>query len=179
MKKKFPVGEEKYELKDSHFNGYEYKGYNVKTNLVVEGQYEYKPLTLSSPVEVYGAFRKLENSDKERFYSVFLDAKNKVIGVEMVSQGSLNSSPVHPREVYKSALLASAASVIFVHCHPSGDPEPSGSDRMITNQLEEAGNLLGIQVLDHVIIGRDEFYSFADRGEMFANIKEKSREEKR
>jgi len=179
MKKKLPVVGDKYELKDSHFDGYEYKGYNVKTNLVVEGQYDYKPLTLFSPVEVYRAFRKLESSDKERFYSVLLDVKNKVIGVEMVSQGSLDFSNVHPREVYKSALLASAASVIFVHCHPSGDPEPSGSDRMITSQLEEAGNLLGIDVLDHVIIGRDEFYSFADRGELFINAKEKAEKEEK
>jgi len=164
-------------LKDSYFDGYEYKGYNVRTNLVIEGQYEYKPLTLSTPVEVYRAFRKLESSDKEKFYSVLLDAKNKVIGVEMVSQGSLDSSPVHPREAYKSALLSSAASVIFVHCHPSGDPEPSGSDRMLTTQLEEVGNLLGIEVLDHVIIGRDEFYSFADKGELFAKIREKAKEE--
>lgn len=115
----------------------------------------------------------------KRNNSVLLDAKNKVIGVEMVSQGSLGSSQVHPREVYKSALLASAASVIFVHCHPSGDPEPSGSDRMIMSQLEEAGSLLGIEVLDHVIIGRDEFYSFADKGELFANIKEKAKEEQK
>jgi len=86
----------------------------------------------------------------------------------MVSQGSLDSSPVHPREVYKSALLASAASVIFVHSHPSGDPEPSISDREITRQLKEAGELLGIEVLDHVIIGQDEYYSFADKDELWA-----------
>lgn len=126
------VKEDKFELKDSYFDGFEYKGYHVRTNLVIEGQNEYKPLKFSNPAEVYNAFKKLRISDKERFYSVLLDTKNKVIGVEMVSQGSLDSSPVHPREVYKSALLSSAASVIFVHSHPSGDPEPSISDREIT-----------------------------------------------
>lgn len=158
--------EEKIELKDSYFNGYEYKGFHVRTNLVIEGQNEYKPLVLSNPAEVYHAFKKLATSDKERFYSILLDAKNKVIGVDMVSQGSLNSSQVHPREVYKSALLSSAASIIFVHSHPSGDPEPSISDKEITKQLKEAGELLGIEVLDHVIIGRDEYYSFADKDEI-------------
>ena len=158
--------EEKTELKESYFDGYEYRGFKVRTSLVIEGQNEYRPLKLDNPAEVYSAFRKLASSDKERFYSILLDAKNKVIGVDMVSQGSLSSSQVHPREVYKSALLASAASVIFVHSHPSGDPEPSFSDREITKQLYQAGELLGIEVLDHVIIGRDEYYSFADKDEI-------------
>jgi DNA repair protein RadC len=95
-----------------------------------------------------------------------LDTKNKVIGVDMVSQGSGTSSLVHPAEVYKSALLASVASVIFVHSHPSGDPEPSIADKELTRQLKEAGDLLAIEVLDHVIIGRGEFHSFADKGEL-------------
>ena len=162
--------ESKIELKDSYFDGYEYKGFQVRTNLVIEGQNEYRPLKLDNPAEVYHAFKKLANSDKERFYSILLDAKNKVIGVDMVSQGSLNSSQVHPREVYKSALLTSAASVIFVHSHPSGDPEPSLSDREITKQLKEAGDLMGIEVLDHVIIGMDKYYSFADKEEIIPTI---------
>ena len=108
----------------------------------------------------------LAGADKEKFYSVLLDTKNKVIGVDMVSQGSLESAPVAPREVYKAALLASAASVIFIHSHPSGDPEPSFSDIELTRQLKQVGQLMGIQVLDHVIIGRGKFYSFADKGEL-------------
>jgi len=84
----------------------------------------------------------------------------------MVSQGSLNSSPVHPREVYKPAILNSAASVILVHSHPSGESEPSVSDRELTRQLEQVAEVMGIEVLDHVIIGRDEYYSFADKGEL-------------
>ena len=154
------------ELKESCFDGYEYKGYKVRTKLVIEGHKEYKPLKLSSSSDVYSTFKKLVESDKEKFYSIFLDPKNKVIGVDMVSQGSMDSSPVHPREVYKSALLASAANVIFVHGHPSGDPEPSYSDKEITKILRQAGELLQITVLDHVIVGLDRFYSFADKGEL-------------
>lgn len=162
------VKEDRIELKDSYFDGYEYKGYKMRTKLVIEGQDEYKPLKFSCSEEVYNAFKNLHESDKEKFYAIHLDSKNKVIGVDMVSQGSADSSPVHPREVYKSALLASAASIIFVHSHPSGDPEPSYSDREITMQLKKAGELLGIEVLDHVIIGRGEFYSFADKGELWS-----------
>lgn len=154
------------ELKESCFDGYEYKGYKVRTKLAIEGHKEYKPLKLSNSNEVYSAFKKLVESDKEKFYSIFLDPKNKVIGVDMVSQGALDSSQVHPREVYKSALLASASSVIFVHGHPSGDPEPSLSDKEITRILRQAGELLQINVLDHVIVGRDRYYSFADKGEL-------------
>ena len=146
------LNKDKIEMKDSYFDGYEYKGYKVKTKLAIEGLNEYKPLQISGPADVYNAFKNLIESDKERFYSVFLDVKNKVIGVDMVSQGTLNSSPVHPREVYKSALLASAASVIFVHSHPSGDPTPSVTDREITTKLKQAGELMEIDVLDHVII---------------------------
>lgn len=157
---------DKTNLKDSFFDGYEYKGYKVRTKLVIEGHREYKPIKIANSREVYETFKKLVESDKERFYSLFLDPKNKVIGVEMVSQGSLESSPVHPREVYKSALLASASSLIFVHSHPSGDPEPSLADKEITRLLKSAGELLQIGVLDHVIVGLNKYYSFADRGEL-------------
>jgi DNA repair protein RadC len=156
------IAKEDLELKDSYFDGYEYQGYRVRTKLVIEGDGDYKPIKFATPAEVYQAFRNLADSDKERFYTVHLDTKNKVLGIEMVSQGSLDYSPVHPREVYKSALLASAASIIFVHSHPSGDPNPSAADRKITEQLIRAGNLMGIEVLDHVIIGRDGYYSFSD-----------------
>jgi DNA repair protein RadC len=156
------IREDDLELKESYFDGYEYNGFRVRTKLVIEGDSEYKPLRFTTPAEVYHAFKNLGESDKERFYSIHLDNKNKVLGVEMVSQGCLDSSPVHPREVYKSALLSSAASIIFVHSHPSGEPDPSISDRAITEQLVRAGRLMGINVLDHVIIGRDGYYSFSD-----------------
>ena len=153
-------------LKDSGFDGFEYKGYKVKTKLVVEGHSKYRPLKLGSSHEVYGAFRSLSDSDRERFYAVLLDMKNGVIGVDMVSQGSANTSVVMPMEAFKPALLASAPSVLFVHSHPSGDPDPSMADMEITRQLVQVGEMLGVKVLDHVIIGREKFYSFADKGNL-------------
>jgi DNA repair protein RadC len=84
----------------------------------------------------------------------------------MVSLGSLTGSLVHPREVFKGALLSSAASVILLHNHPSGDPKPSAEDREVTRKLVEAGKLLGVPVLDHVIIGERSYYSFRETGEL-------------
>lgn len=158
--------EDDIELKDSYFDGFEYKGYKIRTKLVIEGQNEYKPLKFSCSGDVYNAFKNLHETDREKFYAIHLDTKNNVIGVDMVSQGSLSSSPVHPREVYKPAILNSAASIILVHSHPSGEPEPSISDRELTIQLEQVAEVMGIEVLDHVIIGRGEYYSFADKGEL-------------
>jgi DNA repair protein RadC len=116
--------------------------------------------------EIYHHFRRLAECDRERFYACLLDTKNHVIGVDLVSQGSLESASVHPREVCKSALLASASSVLFVHNHPSGDPEPSISDKALTKSLADAGKLLNINVLDHVIIGMGRYYSFANKSEL-------------
>jgi DNA repair protein RadC len=158
---------EEFELKDSYFDGFEYKGYRVSTKLVVEGLDEYKPLRLSCATDVYNAFRHLHESDREKFYAVHLDGKNKVIGVDLVSQGTLDCAPVHPREIFKSAFLNSACSLIFVHAHPSGDPEPSTGDRELTEQLERIADIMGIDVLDHVIIGREGYYSFSDQGELW------------
>ncbi len=161
MKKYAETGKSEFELKDSYFDGYEYKGFKVRTKLVIEGCEEYKPLKISNSADIYNTFKNLRESDKERFYSIHLNGTNNVIGVEMISQGSVDSSIVHPREVYKSALLSSAAGLIFVHSHPSGNPIPSLEDRQITKRLKEAGKLLGIKVLDHVIIGYDDYYSFS------------------
>ncbi len=101
---------------------------------------------------------------REQFQVVLLDQKNKIIKDVMVSQGSLTASIVHPREVFHFAIRDSAASIICVHNHPSGDPQPSREDRTLTTRLGDAGRLLGIQVLDHIIVGRDTYMSFADEG---------------
>jgi len=102
----------------------------------------------------------LLKSDREKFICLHLNIKNQIISFEVVSTGSLTSSIVHPREVYKGAILSNAASVIFMHNHPSGDPEPSNDDLEITERLEKAGNILGIDVLDHIIVASGGFYSF-------------------
>jgi DNA repair protein RadC len=97
---------------------------------------------------------------------MLLDRKNQVIGLHTVSIGSLTASVVHPREVYKVAILANAAAVIFGHNHPSGDPTPSQEDRTLTARLVAAGKLLGFGVCDHVIVGdgSQRYFSFADEG---------------
>lgn len=97
---------------------------------------------------------------------VLLDNKNRIMKELTISSGSLTSSIVHPREVFNPAIKESAASVIFVHNHPSGDPEPSTEDIQITHRLIEAGNIVGIKVLDHIIIGNEKFISFKDKGIM-------------
>ena len=105
----------------------------------------------------------LADVDREHFVIILLNQKNRIIGVNTVSIGSLTASVVHPREVFKGAILANAASIVCGHNHPSTDCQPSKEDRAITTRLVEAGRLLGISVLDHVIIGGDgRYFSFAD-----------------
>ena len=107
---------------------------------------------------------RLRDLRKEGFLVLLLDARNALIRGVTVSVGSLTASTVHPREVFKPAILDSAASVIFVHNHPSGDPTPSQDDLKITGQLVEAGQVLDIKVPDHIIVGRKSFTSLAGKG---------------
>jgi DNA repair protein RadC len=118
----------------------------------------------TSPEQVYETFRFLMKETKEYFFTLHLDGKNRIICVDMVSVGSLNQSIVCPREVFKSALLSSSAAIILLHQHPSGDPTPSREDMEITRRLKEAGELLNIRVLDHVVVGDGSFVSFVERG---------------
>jgi DNA repair protein RadC len=105
---------------------------------------------------------KLKDYHKEHFYIISLNSRNHSIAE--VSVGNLNTSIVHPREVFAEAIKNKAASVIFVHNHPSGDPEPSEDDLVITKRLVEAGKILGIEVGDHIIITKNGFFSFKDKG---------------
>lgn len=107
---------------------------------------------------------RLRDIKKEEFRCVLLDTKNRVIREETVSTGSLTASLVHPRETFKTAVRESAAAVIFVHNHPSGDTKPSQEDILLTRRLVQAGDLLGIKVLDHVIVGDGGHFSFRDSG---------------
>lgn len=125
-----------------------------------------KPV-IRSPQEVCNlVMEEMCYLDREHFRVVLLNTKNRVLDVETVSIGSLNSSLVHPREVFKRAVQRSAAALILVHNHPSGDPSPSPEDVEITRRLCEAGRVLGIEVLDHIIIGDHLFISFKERGLM-------------
>jgi len=101
---------------------------------------------------------------KEHFVCLFLNTKNHIIGKETLSMGTLNASLVHPREVFRAAIRSSSASIICLHNHPSGDPSPSKEDIQITQRLVEAGTLLGIEILDHLIIGDDKFVSLKEQG---------------
>ena len=98
----------------------------------------------------------------EQFRILLLDTKNQVKKIDIISEGTLNASIVHPREVYKSAVLNSASCIMLVHNHPSGDPNPSREDVNITNRLVEAGDLMGITVLDHIVIANRNYYSFKE-----------------
>jgi DNA repair protein RadC len=106
----------------------------------------------------------LAHVDREHFMVLLLNRKNTLIGIHIVSVGSLTASVVHPREVFKAAILGNAAAIICAHNHPSGDPHPSQEDRTLTARLVQAGKLLGIDVLDHVIVGdgTNTHFSFAD-----------------
>jgi len=122
------------------------------------------PKVIHGPDDVVALLgRKLRTEQREHFLVLLLNARHEVIGKETVSIGSLNASIVHPREVFKPAVVQSAASVILVHNHPSGDPEPSDEDVSITKRLVECGELLGIGVLDHVIVASRGVVSFRSR----------------
>ena len=119
----------------------------------------------TSPSQVFDTFQFLQRETKEYFIALHLDGKNRILCIDMVSVGSLNQSIVHPRETLKNSLLSSAAAIILIHNHPTGDPAPSSEDIAITKRLREAGEIIGIKILDHIIIG-DTYMSFVERGVM-------------
>ena len=119
---------------------------------------------VTSSREVYQMFKHLVSNPREVFLCLHLDSKNKIVCVDTVSQGSLNASIVHPRELFSSAILSASAALILVHQHPSGDPEPSREDIDLTSRLQDGAKLLGIRILDHIVIGEGRYISFADRG---------------
>jgi len=120
---------------------------------------------ISSPEDVYRRlFPRMREQKKEMFIELCLDTKNHILKEEVISLGSLNANVVHPREVFKLALTESAAHIIVAHNHPSGDPAPSREDIEITKKLVETGNIMGITVLDHVIIGDGRHFSMKEAG---------------
>ncbi len=122
---------------------------------------------INTPHNVYEiASSYLEGADREHFVVIMLDTKNQVIGINTVAIGVLASCPIHPREVFKPAILANAAGIILLHNHPSGDVTPSQDDLMLTRRLKEAGEILGIQVVDHVILGYANYASLKERGQI-------------
>ena len=106
----------------------------------------------------------LGNKKKEHFKVLSLDSRNKLISIDNVSVGTINTNLVHPREVFKTAIQHLAVSIILVHNHPSGDTEPSEADLEITKRLIKSGKIMGIDILDHIIITKNKFFSFKDKG---------------
>jgi len=126
---------------------------------------ELKNFDIKGPEAVVKALRaSIKDKAKEHFKLILLNPRNKIIGISTISIGTLNASLVHPREVFKDAITHSAASVVLAHNHPSGDPEPSEDDIEITKKLVESGKILGIEVIDHIIIGKNDYYSFKAKG---------------
>jgi DNA repair protein RadC len=119
----------------------------------------------TDPAQVFNLFSFLQQETKEYFIALHLDGKNRIVCFDIVSVGSLNQSIVHPRELFKTALLSSAAALILVHNHPTGDPTPSREDLSITKRLCEAGEIIGVKVLDHIVCG-SSYYSFVSNGLM-------------
>ncbi len=120
---------------------------------------------ITSPEDVFNyMMEEMRYLEQEEFRIILLNIKNKVLGVETVFRGGLNSSIVHPREIFRLALRRSAASLILLHNHPSGDPTPSGEDISVTRRLVDAGEIMGINILDHIVMGEGRFLSFREKG---------------
>ena len=150
----------------------EYKTYMKWSKLMIvkdSGKEAVKRYSITSSKDIYNlATRTLSayfgGHNREEFVIILLDGKNRMSTIHSVSVGCLTASIVHPREVFKMAILGNAASLILCHNHPSGDANPSNEDIEITKRLVAAGDLLGIKILDHVIIGEGSYVSFADKG---------------
>ncbi|MDO8685675.1 MAG: JAB domain-containing protein, partial [Clostridiales bacterium] len=117
---------------------------------------------ISSPEDIYKYVKSMQDYDREFAKVLYLDTKNQVTGIEVVSVGSLNAAIVHPREVFKGAMLNNAASIVFIHNHPSGNPEPSREDVQLSAKLKETGKIVGIDVLDSLVVGKERYYSMKE-----------------
>ena len=122
----------------------------------------YRPVIAGSADAARLLQGRMRGLDREHFFVLFLNPKHAVLGMVTVSIGTLSSSLVHPREVFKQAIKRSASAVILAHNHPSGNCEPSKEDLQVTKRLKDAGELVGIEVIDHLIIGEDRYYSFCE-----------------
>ena len=131
----------------------------LSLRLVREGSILYQTRRISSPKDAVGIGQQfLEDADREQVIVCCLDTKNQPLSISVVSMGILNSSLIHPREIFKTAILTNAASLILYHNHPSGETEPSTEDINITKRIKEAGVLMGIELIDHIIIGSEGRY---------------------
>lgn len=137
----------------------------VSIKMVKESSILYDIRKIQAPKDAVELGKRfLEESDREQLLVCCLDAKNQPTAINVVSVGNLNNSLVHPREVFKPAILSNSASIILFHNHPTGDPTPSKEDTNITERLQECGAILGIKLIDHIIIGDNSYYSLKENG---------------
>jgi len=143
-----------------------YKPLDLSLNIRLGETYDTKtdPHRLSSAVEVYELTKDYAKADREVMLIVMVDCKNDLIHLETHTIGAIDSAQVYPREIFRSLLLKNATAFMLVHNHPSGDPEPSLADRELTRELNEGAKVLGIKMLDHVVLGKERYYSFSDQG---------------
>ena len=135
----------------------------VSIKMVREGSTKYENRKIETPFDAYVLLKNfLEDSDREKLLVVCLDTKNQPINICTVSVGTLNSSLVHPREVFKTAILSNSNQIMLAHNHPSGISAPSNEDKAMTSRIKDAGVILGIELIDHIIIGRNEYFSFKE-----------------
>lgn len=125
-----------------------------------------KEVVINSPEDIVREVEHIRENKKENLVVLYLDARNRLIYKETVSIGTLNANLIHPREVFEPAVRNLAAQIIIVHNHPSGDPEPSKDDLEVTKRLLEAGKLLGIDIMDHIIIAKTSYFSFKEKGKL-------------
>ncbi|NMF07950.1 JAB domain-containing protein [Clostridium beijerinckii] len=136
----------------------------VSIKMVKESSILYDIRKIQAPKDAVELGKRfIEESDREQLLVCCLDTKNQPTTINVVSVGNLNNSLVHPREVFKPAILSNSASIILFHNHPSGDPTPSKEDTNITERLKECGNILGIKLIDHIIIGDNSYYSLKEK----------------
>lgn len=144
-----------------------YPALRLRTQLMREPSGTYQEVRLSCPADVFQYLRgELEYADQEHFLSIPVNTKNAVIGVHTVNIGTINQTLVTPRDIFKTAILSGATGIILAHNHPSGDPKPSPDDKNTTRLMADAGKILGINVMDHIIIGRGCYYSFKEQGQI-------------
>ena len=138
----------------------------VKIKMVKESSVKYENRRIKNPWDAYKIFNDyIDDSNKEMFVLMCLNNKNEATHISTISIGSVNESIATPAEVFKVALLSNANKIMVCHNHPSGDPQPSESDRNITERLYDSGAIIGIKLLDHIIIGDDVYYSFKENDE--------------
>jgi len=134
--------------------------------MIVSERKAKETVKVTNPEDIFQALTRYQRKRKENFLVLTLNGANEIISIRIISIGIVNRSIVHPREVFIEAIKDNAAAIIVAHNHPSGNTDPSEEDREVTRRLAEAGKVLGINVLDHVVFGTHGYYSFLEKGEL-------------